>query len=278
MIKYIFGMLMLLGITFTISSCEKDNTDAAVNLLDGYTKLNEGYAIGAATKVEIWAQKNYFVGYNSLLVVAYDSLNSSEKITDAQISFMPLMTMTSGVAVMKHACPVENPDEKQEDGIFKGAVDFVMASAEGDTWQLSLLVHNNKNDKVGTATFDIAVDNPEVSELTVFTSTDASAAKLVLTLVQPSEPKVGMNDIEFTIHQKKSMMEWPADDSYSIQITPEMPSMGHGSPNNVNPENSGKGHYKGKVNFTMTGEWRVTVVVLKDNVPVSPNLYFTIIL
>ncbi|MDZ7648356.1 MAG: FixH family protein [Cytophagales bacterium] len=49
-----------------------------------------------------------------------------------------------------------------------------------------------------------------------------------------------------------------------------MPSMGHGSPNNVNPTHSSKGSYKGKVNFTMTGDWRLNLnisqgeAVLKD--------------
>jgi hypothetical protein len=36
-----------------------------------------------------------------------------------------------------------------------------------------------------------------------------------------------------------------------------MPTMNHGSPNNVNPVHKGNGHYKGKVNFTMTGLWRL---------------------
>jgi hypothetical protein len=72
------------------------------------------------------------------------------------------------------------------------------------------------------------------------------------------------------------MMNFPADDSYTMEITPEMPSMGHGSPNNVNPTNTGNGHYKGKVNFTMTGEWKVNVLVKKDGVTISKNAYFII--
>jgi len=42
-------------------------------------------------------------------------------------------------------------------------------------------------------------------------------------------------------------------------MEPEMPAMGHGSPNNVNPVAIGNGHYKGKVNFTMTGLWQVNL-------------------
>ncbi|MBK8881190.1 MAG: FixH family protein [Bacteroidales bacterium] len=95
-------------------------------------------------------------------------------------------------------------------------------------------------------------------------------------MLQPVDPKVGMNDIELTLHRKATMMDWPSDDTYTIEITPEMPSMGHGSPNNVNPSSIGNGHYKGKVNFTMTGEWRVNVLVKKDGADVSQNLFFTV--
>jgi hypothetical protein len=53
-----------------------------------------------------------------------------------------------------------------------------------------------------------------------------------------------------------------------------MPSMGHGSPNNVNPTSTGKGHYKGKVNFTMTGEWKINVAIKKGGSTVSNGLYY----
>jgi hypothetical protein len=69
-------------------------------------------------------------------------------------------------------------------------------------------------------------------------------------------------------------MYFPPDDSYTIEIKPEMPVTGIVSPNNVNPVNTSLGHYKGKVNFTMTGEWHVNVLVKKDGVPISNNVYF----
>ena len=49
-------------------------------------------------------------------------------------------------------------------------------------------------------------------------------------------------------------------DDLTLEITPEMPTMGHGSPGNVNPTPQGNGHYLGTVNFTMAGPWTVTVV------------------
>ena len=274
--KYSFlKLIVVLTISVLLFSCKKENTEELVNPTDGLTKLTEGYAIGAKAKIEIWGKKNFFTGFNNLVVVAYDSLNLSQKITDAHIEFLPEMTMVMNGMTKKHSAPVENPDVLAVNGAFTGAIAFTMPTSTGGTWKLAVSVHNHKYDKEGTANFDITVDNPTPSVLTVFTSTETTAPTLVLSMLQPTAPKVGMNDIEFTIHQKLSMYEWPVQDNYTIEITPEMPSMGHGSPNNVNPVSSGNGHYKGKVNFTMTGEWKINVVVKKDGVAVSQNLSFT---
>lgn len=257
-------------------SCTSNNEEPLIDPLDGYTKLKDGWAIGASAKVELWGHKNFFMGYNKLSVVLYDSLNLKEKITDAHIQFSPLMNMNMNGMITQHAAPVENPEETAVDDVFPGAVAFVMPTSIGGTWKLGVSVHNHKYNKEGEANFDITVDNPATTAMNVFTAITPDANKLVLSLLEPSAPKVGMNDIEFTIHRKASMMDWPADDSYTIEITPEMPSMGHGSPNNVNPVSSGNGHYKGKVNFTMTGEWRVNVLVKKDGQAVSKDLFFNI--
>lgn len=269
-------IIYILFISTFLLSCSGDNEDESIDPLEGYSKLEEAYAKGASVKVEIWGQKNFYMGYNKLMVVLYDSLNLKEKITDAHIEFSPLMTMTMNGMVTKHACPVENPEETAVNEIFPGAVAFVMPTAMDGTWQLGVSVHNNKINKEGEVIFDIAVDNPATSVMKVFSASTADNSKLVLSMLEPAAPKVGMNDIEFTIHRKASMMDWPADDSYTIEITPEMPSMGHGSPGNINPVSSGNGHYKGKVNFTMTGEWKVSVLLKKDGIPVSQDLYFMI--
>lgn len=269
-------IIYILFISTFLLSCSGDNEDVSIDPLEGYSKLEEGYAKGASAKVEIWGQKNFYMGYNKLLVVLSDSLNLKEKITDAHIEFSPLMTMTMNGMVTKHACPVENPEETAVNEVFPGAVAFVMPTAMDGTWQMAVSVHNHKINKEGEVIFDITVDNPATSVMKVFSAITADNSKLVLSMLEPAAPKVGMNDIEFTIHRKASMMDWPADDSYTIEITPEMPSMGHGSPGNVNPVSSGNGHYKGKVNFTMTGEWKVGVLLKKDGIPVSQDLYFMI--
>ncbi|OIP83677.1 MAG: hypothetical protein AUK44_04610 [Porphyromonadaceae bacterium CG2_30_38_12] len=266
----------ILALIAILASCKNEPDITPINPLAGLTKLKEGYAFGASAKVEIWGKKNLFMGYNSITVVLLDSLNLTDTIKDAHIHFMPEMTMGTGMMAMKHACPVENPKEEATNGVFPGAVAFIMPTSSDGAWTLDVMVHNHKYDKEGTASFAITVDNPTPSVMCVFTATSADTSKLVLSMVEPLAPNVGMNDIEFTLHRKESMMSWPADSTYTFVITPEMPSMGHGSPNNVNPVHVGNGHYKGKVNFTMTGEWKVNVAVQKDGNTISNNTFFTI--
>ena len=269
--------IFCLFLSLAIGSCKTDEP-TVTSPLDGLTKLNEGYAIGASAKIQIWGTKSYFAGYNKLTVVVYDSLNLTQKITDAHISFNPQMTMGTGMMTMTHSAPIENPDETAIVGVFQGAVVFIMPTTTDGVWKLNVGIHNHKYDKEGNASFDIAVGSPTNSVMTSFTATSADASKLFISMVQPIAPKVGINDIEFTIHKKASMMSFPPDSTYTVEITPEMPSMGHGSPNNVNPVSIGNGHYKGKVNFTMTGEWKINLVIKKDGVAVSNGLYFNVIL
>jgi hypothetical protein len=59
-----------------------------------------------------------------------------------------------------------------------------------------------------------------------------------------------------------------------IEMIPDMPSMGHGSPNNENPVHTAIGHYKGKINFTMTGEWRITCNVKRANATLLTAVFY----
>ncbi|MCK4749963.1 MAG: FixH family protein, partial [Bacteroidales bacterium] len=56
----------------------------------------------------------------------------------------------------------------------------------------------------------------------------------------------------------------------------EMPSMDHGSPNNENPVHTENGHYVGKLNFTMTGWWRVHITLKKGDDVICDDKYMDI--
>jgi hypothetical protein len=175
---------------------------------------------------------------------------------------------------MNHSCPVENPDEEAENTLFEGAIGFVMASGDMGSWELEVHVHNHVSDKEGEITFDITVNEPDLPMMKSFTG--SNSVKYFVSYYFPSKPKVGMNEIHIMVNKKEDMMTWPAVLDMDIAMEPEMVSMGHGSPNNLNPSITNSGHYVGQVNFTMTGDWRINLDLELDDEPVG-ELYFDMI-
>ena len=95
--------------------------------------------------------------------------------------------------------------------------------------------------------------------------TGTDSMSYFITMIEPQNPEVGLNTFEMAIHIKQSMMSFPPVEDLNVEMTPSMPSMGHGSPNNENPVQTLHGHYVGKVNFTMTGDWRIDLEMTRDS-------------
>lgn len=244
---------VILCLLVSFSACKKtDNpeTDPA----KGLNKLAEGYAAGASAKAEVYTKEATLTsGYTKFYIALYDSV-TGKRMDEAHIYLTPVMDM----GTMKHAAPYENPSsEDAVNHLFPCSVFFVMSSMSG-SWTITIKVHNHTTGKEGSLTIPVTVNEPAKPRMKSFTALH-DGGKYFISLVEPSAPKVGINDMEMVIYKKASMMSWPADSSLSVILTPEMPTMGHGSPNNVNPVHVGNGHYKGKVNFTMTGLWRLNL-------------------
>ncbi len=231
-------------------SCTKDENDPEPTPV--YVKQAEGFAAGASTRLVLYTEETQiFSGYTRIYIALYDSV-SGEKVDDAQVQLSPMMDM----GAMKHSAPFENPEsEKAVNHLFPCSVTFIMSSL-GGSWELKITVMNRKNGRQGMITFPITVQEPAKSRQKSFTASH-NGNKYFISLIEPSvgHAKVGINDLEIAVYRKASMMSFPADSSLNVSFTPEMPTMGHGSPNNINPIHIGNGHYKGKVNFTMTGLW-----------------------
>lgn len=271
--RTIKSLLMIVLLSAIVFSCKKDEKtpppDPIVNsTTDSLRKLSEGYALGSAVKVEIWAKENYFTGYNKLLIVLLDSVSGQKITSNATITLYPEMDM----GTMKHPSPFENPTYSALDNYYHCAVVFTMASGTSGSWTLNVNV--NYNSKAGKAVVPVTVIDPPVSKLKSFVSL-ADGAKIFVSYIQPEKPAGGLNDFEIAIYRKSSM-SFPADSSFSVTLTPEMITMGHGSNGNINPVHSTAGHYKGKVNFTMEGQWRLHLV-FKSNTTVADSLtYFDV--
>jgi hypothetical protein len=236
----------------------------------GLTKISSTPVPGAASTIQVWHAGAIEDGYEPLLFTLIDSATQNSFIEDAHIHLMPMMGM-SGVA--EHGAPAEDPEGNlsTEHNSFLGAVVFTMP---GD-WMLQVHVHNHVVDKEGDVMIPIpvqAANPPQVKTLT----TNDNAILVVSWARRKVTPVKGMNDIEFTVHHAVNLMTYEPDSSYTMTITPEMPSMGHGSDGNIDPTHVALGHYKGKVNFTMAGDWRVHVQLRKDGADAAAPFYFDV--
>ena len=254
--KSFLAMLLpaLISIAAILSSCTKEKTIEETDPTLGLTKQAEGYAAGAAVKVVVYTKETaVYAGYTKFYIALYDSV-SGNRIEDAHVKLTPMMDM----GMMQHSAPYENPaSEEAVNHLYPCSVVFIMSSM-GGSWTVKVNVHNHVSGKEGFITMPFTVAEPTKSKIKSFTAAH-DAGKYFVALIEPTSPKVGINDMEIAIYKKVSMMSFPADSSLFVTLTPEMPTMGHGSPNNVNPVHIGNGHYKGKVNFTMTGLWQLNM-------------------
>jgi hypothetical protein len=215
-----------------------------------YVVLSKIYNSGIM--IEVCAEDSVKIGYSTLFIALYDSASNS-KLEDVTVSVNPIMHM----AMHSHSAPNEGVGPKTPDGFWPCSIVFIMAGE----WELHVEFYDNVSKKSGKVILPITVSPSGF----VKKVTGTDSLSYFITLVEPMHPEVGLNDIEITIHVKETMMAFPPVEDLIIEMVPTMPSMGHGSPNNENPVHTAHGHYLGKVNFTMTGDWRIDLSILNDS-------------
>ncbi len=270
--------MALFIVALFLQSCKKEETNTNQNpsntntptTPEGLVKIGETYILGAKTKAHIYATKAPFVGYNTFYAAMYDSVDGTQ-ITDGHFNLSAEMDM----GMMKHNCPVEpNEDINPTTNLFSTSLVLIMPGTMG--WTLNIDFHNHKNDLegIGSLPIQVAEASPKRMVSTLLPLDDS--AKVFVSFVLPTKAKVGLNDAEFTIHEMASNTSFPAITDYTIEMIPTMPSMGHGSPNNVNPVHTSNGHYTGKLNFTMSGLWEIQLKLYKNGVLLTDKLVFEI--
>ncbi len=265
--------------SFACTKEEEDNTttpttnnpDHGIAIPSNLIKIGETYMNGAGAKAVVYAEQNLIVGYNKLYFALYDS-STGNRLKDGHFELGTEMDM----GTMSHSSPVENMDiEAPSDQLWKANAVFSMPSTAG-TWYLHMHFHNHANNKEGEGELVVTVIQPTMGRLINFLDSTRNNAPVLISLVQPASPKVGTNDYEVTIHNKIGMDSFPFADDYTVTINPQMISMGHGSPNNVNPVHTQNGHYNGKAVFTMSGLWRIYMNVSRNGAVLKDSVYFDI--
>ena len=252
-ILHYFSVLMLILFTF---SCKKENPIDIENPMEGLilvqTIKNNQHQIELFTASGIMEQ-----GYNKIYMRIKNQ--DATLVKNAEINWQPMMHMTS----MNHACPSIQPVlANSEAGLYQGVLIYQMASNDTEYWELT--INYTVNNQSYTAKDKVLVKASTKQRVTTFKGSDN--VKYILALVNPTNPKVGLNDVEALLYKMDNMTTFSPVNNYTIKIDPRMPGMGnHGSPNNIDLiQSSSKTHYKGKLSLTMTGYWKVNLQLLNS--------------
>ncbi len=234
---YIWAIMAMA--TLFLFSCEKQKTNPATpeqNLIKlGTSTLSNG------SQITLYSKDSLQTGYRQISIKI---TKQNEVVANAEVSISSMMDM----GTMKHSSPSTAPVYNTSTQMYEAGIVFTMAGSS-DQWTMMVTVNGE------TLTFGVEVKNAQTKVVSTFTGTDGKV--YVISLVKMKDFRIGTNDLEIYISKKVSMMEYVPADGLSLDFYPEMPSMGHSSPNNVSPVSTGNGMYKGKVNFTMSGDWRL---------------------
>ncbi len=256
LLKYLLPILLVT----TIISCRKDDDDVLlpenevedlilIQEISNDTHTVEMYSISGALSQ----------GYNDITIRLKDK-TTGDFVEDATFMWNPMMHMTQ----MSHSCP--KSDLLKVSGkktIYNGYIIFQMAENADEGWDLTFNFTVDGEDF--TAVGDISVPATDRKEVTVFMGMDD--VRYIVALVKPQSPDVMINDVTFGLYKMESMMSFPVVEDYKILLDPRMPSMGnHTSPNNEDlVYNTMSNMYDGKLSLTMTGYWKLNLMLENEN-------------
>ncbi|NJL13211.1 MAG: hypothetical protein HC913_09575 [Microscillaceae bacterium] len=263
--SFLFFFIMLL---MGLWACQNQEETPAPNPLEGLTKIVSAEATTLGLQVALWGEASPSVGYQELYFSVTDDEGKAAR--EVRVSITPMMQMMAHA----HSCPYEAlASDRPAINLFRFGMAFMMPSGDMGSWYIDVEVKDLATQASETVRLPLEVTAPAEARLKSFESA-IDASKIFVSIAAPKRPSVGINDFEIVIHRRNTMMDFPAVEDFTVEITPEMPTMGHGSPNNVNPVHQQNGHYRGKVNFTMTGLWRLHLVIKKGGVVVKDDLFF----
>ncbi|MBL7769628.1 MAG: hypothetical protein JNK20_11655 [Flavipsychrobacter sp.] len=251
---FIWGLLSL-ALLFTACS-KSDEKPAPADELEGLvlvkTISNATHAIDLYT-----ASGKFETGYNSIYFQI--KTTSGSLVDNATSSWMPVMKMMN----MSHSCPFSVIEKKQgAQYTYQGFIVFQMQGNDMEYWELSL--NYTINGQTYTIKERIQVTDPIRRKVQSVMGSDNK--RYVLAMMEPSNPKVALNDMSVLLYTMTNMMQFDPVDNYTIQIDPRMPGMGnHGSPNNIHLTQGADKIYRGKLSLTMTGYWKINLQLQNAN-------------
>jgi hypothetical protein len=252
LLKYIFSLLLVV----TLISCSSDDDDTIdpINEVEGLMMIQE--LSNDTHTIEMYSVSGELSqGYNDITIRLKDK-TTGDFVENATFMWNPVMHMTE----MMHSCPKSDLVKVTgKETTYHGYIIFQMAQNADEGWDLTF--NYNVDGEDFTVVGDISVPATDRQVVTVFMGADD--VKYIIALVEPQSPDVMVNDVTFGLYKMESMMSFPVVEDYKILLDPRMPSMGnHTSPNNENlVYNALSNMYDGKLSLTMTGYWKLNLML-----------------
>ena len=257
--KYKSIFFAIVGLTILLTSCNKDDVKGITPAVEvvGLQKIDSLIKGNFTFYVYKKDTGNLVVGYNEVYIQLKNN-TTGKYVEDATLSWKPLMHMTS----MSHACPYSTISKVADTKtVYKGYFIFIMASDNMEYWEITYDYISGKDTLAQVTNRPTVVQSTGRVRYKSFKGVDNTS--YFLALVDPTTPKVGTNDITAYLYKKVDMLTFNPVQNYTVEIDPRMPDMdNHTSPSNVNlTYDSTTGLYKGKLNLTMTGYWKISLIV-----------------
>lgn len=239
-------------------ACSDDDEVAPINEVQDLMKVQE---ISNDTHIiEVYTKSGKLVqGYNDITIRIKDK-STQTFIENASFIWKPVMHMETKT----HSCPKsELLKVTAMQTVYNGYLIFQMAENETEKWDLTFnyTVNDNAYEAVGI------IDVPASTKKTVTSITGVDGVRYILALIEPQNPEVKINDMKLGLYKMENMMSFPVVENYKINLDPRMPSMGnHSSPNNEDlVYNASTKMYDGKLSLTMTGYWKLNLILRNQN-------------
>ena len=202
----------------------------------------------AGVRVDLRGPEHLLTGYAELQLILTE-VDGDTHVHGATVTVRPVMPMAmDDGGTMVHGAPSETPARHDhEAGLYSNSVVLLMPG----TWHLEVAFL--AGEVAGSVTFELEVG--QGGKLVALEGSDGTS--YFVALVGPGQPDVGKQELEIAVYRRESSNSFPPVTDLEVEFEPSMPAMEHGSPDNEQPLHLENGRYRGKVNFTMTGDWRV---------------------
>jgi len=272
--------ILVIAFFFAITSCTIDKTDYEAEIgsqVPEYYEFKEAVSFTSGNyKISIDALNGIFYkGYNELHLKVTNT-QTNQNVSISEVTFLPIMTNADG---SKSSCPHEyNTAYDATNKYYAGYSVFTGESSTTVSWKLyvSFTADNQKYE----VNKDISVEKQSNKNLNMTAFTGNDGEQYFIALVAPQKPTVSENKLVAGIYKYNKptipagTFPDPGQFSYSevtgftLKLDPRMPepSMGnHSSPNNKDLTQQNDGLYHGVVNYTMTGNWTLNLIMMNQN-------------